>query len=244
MFETVVVESRVQPIRRTRVAVLPVSVGLHGLAVTAAILSSVWGVVLPMNAPPQFESFQGMRPAPVLPTLPAVKPPVPVNPPPKGEPPKTPDSVFTQAPISNPTVRTPDSIPDTIPQVGPAGNSLPEIAVAGPGSSGSPTGSELGGTEPIQVGPGSATMPVVRVRVQPEYPELLTKMGLRGTAIVECVVGEDGVIASATVVKATHALFGESARNAVMRWKFLPGRLNGQPVATIFQLTVTFEVRR
>lgn len=241
MFETVVVESRVQPIRRTRVAVLPVSLGLHGLAVTAAILSGVWGVVLPMNAPPQFESFRGMRPAPVMP---AVKPPVPVNPPPKGESPKTPDSVFTQAPISNPTVQTPDSIPDTIPEVGPTGNSLPEIAVAGPGSSGSPTGSGFGATEPIQVGPGSATMPVVRVRVQPEYPELLTKMGLRGTAIVECVVGEDGVITSATVVKATHPLFGESARNAVMQWKFLPGRLNGQTVATIFQLTVTFEVRR
>ncbi|MCM2315384.1 MAG: TonB family protein [Thermoanaerobaculia bacterium] len=241
MFETVVVESRVQPIRRTRVAVLPVSLGLHGLAVSAAILSSIWGVVLPMNAPPQFESFQGMRPAPAMPE---VKPQVRVDPPPKGEPPKTPASVFTQAPISNPTVQTPEAIPDTIPEVGPAGSSLPEIAVAGPGSSGSPTGSEFVGTEPIQVGPGSATMPVVRVRVQPEYPELLTKMGLRGTAIVECIVGEDGVITSATVVKATHPLFGESARNAVMKWKFLPGRLNGQPVATIFQLTVTFEVRR
>lgn len=242
MFETVVVESRVQPIRRARIAVLPVSVGLHGLAVTAAILSSVWGVVLPMNAPPQFESFQGIRPAPVMPE---VKPPVRVDPPPKGEPSKTPSSVFTQAPVSNPTTQTPNVIPDTIPDVGPAGSSLPEIAVAGPGSDGNPTGGDGGGSSEIfQVGPGSATMPVVRVRVQPEYPQLLTKMGLRGSAIVECIVGENGVITSATVVKATHPLFGESARNAVMQWKFLPGRLNGQPVATIFQLTVTFEVRR
>ncbi|MGK2858993.1 MAG: energy transducer TonB [Thermoanaerobaculia bacterium] len=242
MFETVVVESRVQPIRRSRVAVLPVSVGLHGLAVTAAILSGVWGVVLPSNAPAQFESFQGFRPAPVMQE---VKPPVRVDPPPKGAPPKSPESIFTQTPISNPTTQTPESTPDTIPVVGPASSSLPEIVVAGPGSSGSPSGSDIGGpVGPVQVGPGSATMPVVRVRVQPEYPKILVGVGLRGSAMVECIVGEDGVITSATVVSATHQLFGESARNAVMQWKFLPGRLNGQPVATIFQLTVTFEVKR
>jgi hypothetical protein len=28
-----------------------------------------------------------------------------------------------------------------------------------------------------------------------------------------------------------------------MQWKFLPGRLQGQPVSTIFQLTVTFQVK-
>ncbi len=242
MFETVAVESRVQPIRRSRVAVLPVSVALHGLAITAALLSSVWGVVLPPNAPPQFASFKGMAP---LPVVPEVKPPVRVEPPPKVEPPKGPQSVFTQPPVSNPTVQTPISIPNTIPVVGPATSALPEIPVVGPGSPGSQSGGDPRGTTgPVEVGPGSATMPVVRVRVQPVYPPLLQGVGVRGSAIVECIVGEDGVITSATIVSATHQLFGASAKEAVMQWKFLPGRLNGQPVATIFRLTVTFEVKR
>jgi len=93
-------------------------------------------------------------------------------------------------------------------------------------------------------GPVSARGLVVRVRGRPEYPKLLVGPGVRGSAVAECIVGEDGVITSATVVSATHQLFGDSARNAVMQWKFLPGRLNGQPVATIFRLTVTFEVKR
>ena len=242
MFETVVVESRVQPIRRTRVAVLPVSVGLHGLAVTAAILSSIWGVVLPMNAPPQFESFRGMRPAPALPVE---RQPVKAAEPQKSEATKPQQSVFSEPVQTNPTVRTPDSIPNEIPEVGPASSTLPEIAIAGPGSQSSSSGTDIGGpVGPMPVGPGSATMPVVRVRVQPEYPKLLQGAGLRGSAVVECIVGEDGAIRSATVVSATHQLFGDSARDAVMQWKFLPGRLNGQPVATIFRLTVTFDVKR
>lgn len=242
MFETVVVESRVQPIRRTRVAVLPVSVGLHGLAVTAAILSSVWSVVLPVNAPPQFESFRGIRPAPALPVE---RQPVKAAEPPKSDVAKPQQSVFSDPVQTNPTVPTPNSIPNEIPEVGPATSGLPEIAVAGPGSQSGSNGTDIGGpVGPVQVGPGSATMPVVRVRVQPEYPKILVGVGVRGQAVVECVVGEDGVITSATVVSATHQLFGDSARRAVMQWKFLPGRLNGQPVATIFRLTVTFEVRR
>jgi TonB family protein len=96
----------------------------------------------------------------------------------------------------------------------------------------------------VQVGPGRATMPVVIKRVQPVYPKMLATINVKGSAVVECVVGRDGVIESATVVHATHVLFGEAAREAVMQWKFLPGRLGSEPVATIFQLTVTFQVQR
>jgi TonB family protein len=244
MFETVVVESKRHPIRKGSVAVLPVSIALHALAIGGVIASSVWSVPLPTNAPAQYEAFAGVRP---MPAMAVERPPVKVEPPPKGEPPKGPESIFTQQPVSNPTTLTPIAVPDTIPDVDPGGGGLPEVPVGdpslvGPGSGGIDLGD--GNGAPVEVGPGRATMPVVLKRVQPVYPKLLVSVGLRGSAVVECVVGRDGVIESARVVRATHQLFGDAARDAVMEWKFLPGRLRGDAVATVFQLTVTFEVQR
>jgi len=245
MFETAVVESKLHPIRKGRVATLPVSVALHALAITGVIVSNVWSVTLPTNAPAQYEAFNGARAVP----LPPPERPVRVDPPkPVTHQTEQQDrSVFTEPTAQNPTILTPGKVPDFIPNVNAGGGGLPEVPVGDPnlvGPGGGGSSSDVGGGGPVQVGPGSASMPVVIKRVQPVYPQLLVKVGMPGSAIVECVVGRDGVIESAQVVHATNPLFGEAAREAVMQWKFLPGRLQGQPVSTIFQLTVTFQVKR
>jgi len=245
MFETVVVESKPHPIRKGKMATLPVSVALHALAITGVIVSNVWSVTLPTNAPAQYEAFNGARAVPLPPPEKPVRvdPPKPVDRQPQQQQP----SVFTEPPASNPTILTPTAVPNTTPNVEPGVGGPRELAVGdpslvGPGGGGSASDSSDSG--PVQVGPGRATMPVVLKRVQPVYPQLLVTVGLPGSAVVECVVGRDGVIESARVVHATNPLFGEAAREAVMQWKFLPGRLQGQPVATIFSLTVTFQVKR
>ncbi|MBI2213364.1 MAG: TonB family protein [Acidobacteria bacterium] len=243
MFETVAVESKPHPIRKGRVATLPVSIALHALAISGVIASNVWSVSFPTNSPAQYESFHGAQAVPVPPEQ---EQPRRVEPPqPKPEQ-RSQESIFTERPAQNPTTATPIGIPDTIPDVEAGGGGLPEIAVgdpslAGPGGGESQVGS---GGEPVAVGPGRATMPVILKRVQPIYPKMLVAVGLKGSAVVECVVGRDGAIESARVVRATHPLFGDAARDAVLQWKFLPGRLSNQPVATIFQLTVNFEVKR
>ena len=244
MFETTVVESKLHPIRKGRYVTLPVSVALHVLAISGAIASSVWSVSFPTNSPSQYESFAGLRPAPVVPPE---QPPVRVELPKPNPTQSTPQPVFSEPPPSNPTILTPGEIPNEIPNVEPGGGGPAEIAVGDPSAvhpGGGGGGGEIGNVTPMQVGPGRATMPEVLRRVQPIYPHMLVSVGLPGSAVVECVVGRDGVIESATVVRATHQLFGAAARDAVMPWKFLPGRLRGEPVATIFQLTVNFEVRR
>jgi len=101
----------------------------------------------------------------------------------------------------------------------------------GPGQSG-----------PFVAGEGGVTQPITIKRVEPIYPPILIKAHLEGFAIVECIVEADGTITSATVKTTTHELFGQAARDAVLQWKFKPGRLNGEPVPTIFELTVTFRV--
>jgi protein TonB len=242
MFETVAVESRPHPIRKGRVATLPVSVALHALAIGAVVASSVWSVSVPTSAPAQYEAFAGAQAVPVPPPQ---ERPVRTEPQRPAQQPSQQQSVFTQPAAQNPTTLTPTEVPGTIPDVEANGGGLPEVPVGDPslvGPGGGGGQSDDGG--PVQVGPGRATMPVVTRRVQPVYPQMLVKVGLRGSATVECIVGRDGTIESARVVHATHALFGEAARDAVLQWKFLPGRLGNQPVATIFQLTVSFDVKR
>lgn len=244
MFETVAVESRPHPIRKGRMATLPVSIALHALAISGVIASNVWSVGFPTGSPAQYESFRGAQTVPVPPPQ---ERPRQVEPPRTTEPPRNDSqSIFTEPQAQNPTILTPGAIPDEIPDVTAGGGGLPEIPVGdpslvGPGG-GAGAGSGDGG--PVEVGPGRATMPVVLKRVPPAYPNALAAIGLKGHAVVECIVGRDGVIESARVVSATHPLFGEAARDAVLQWKFLPGRLGDRNVATIFQLNVNFDVKR
>jgi len=245
MFETTVVESRVGHASRTRAVSLPVSLGLHGAIIATAVLASVWSVKMPPASPPQFKPFI-MR---VLPQIPA---PVTPSRPREPEPVRPPQEANSRS--SDPVVDAPPQvIPPTIPNLPEGENTGP---INGPvqwnfsGDAQQDTGTGFSDAlEPIHTGPysveaGGATKPITIKRVEPVYPPLLVRAKLNGFAVIECVVQEDGQITSAEIVKTNHQLFGEAAREAVLQWRFLPGRLNGNPVPTIFQLTVNFEVRR
>lgn len=246
MFETTVVESRVEHTSRTRAMTLPVSVGLHAAVISAAVLASTWSVTMPKASPPQFRPL-------VLPMTPRV--PLPVQPPRQPEPrqPEPQQQVRVDAPPAGPMIDAPPtSIPPTIPNLTPGQETGPVDRNApfdwtGAGNErggGSEDGDGTATTGPLIPGVGGVTKPITIKRVEPNYPPLLIKAKLNGFAIVECIVEEDGRITSAQVVDTNHPLFGEAAREAVLQWKFLPGRLNGEPVPTIFNLTVKFEVRR
>jgi TonB family protein len=50
-------------------------------------------------------------------------------------------------------------------------------------------------------------------------------------------------VTDARILKPLPLGLGESALDAVKRWKFKPGTLNGQPVAVYYNLTVTFRLQ-
>lgn len=86
--------------------------------------------------------------------------------------------------------------------------------------------------------------PVIIQRVEPVYPALLQRMGMSGVVRIECVISRSGQLTDIRVVHSTHQLFSESALDAVSQWTFQPGTLDGRPVATRFDFTVNFAVRR
>jgi len=226
---------------------LPVSVGLHVAIISTAVLANAWSVAMPKASPPQYKPF-------LMKVLPAIPAPVRPAPPRRPDPPAEPQQVRVTTPPAGPVVDAPPTqIPPTIPNLTPGEATGP---IDGPvswdwnGTGDTGTGDGFGDgivTEPsgpYQVGAGGATKPVTIRRVEPIYPSILVRAKLNGFAVVECIVEEDGRITSAQVVDTNHPLFGEAAREAVLQWKFLPGRLNGEPVPTIFNLTVNFQVRR
>jgi protein TonB len=94
---------------------------------------------------------------------------------------------------------------------------------------------------PLRVG-GDVKAPVVVDRVDPEYTEPARKARVAGVVVVEAIIDKNGRVQDVKVIKGLPMGLGASAEAAVRQWRFKPGTLNGKPVATIFNLTVTFKM--
>lgn len=94
---------------------------------------------------------------------------------------------------------------------------------------------------PMRVG-GAVKAPTVTNRAQPEYTETARKARVAGTVIVEAIIDRNGNVDRVKVIKGLPMGLSEQAANAVRKWKFKPGTMNGNAVDTIFNLTVTFQL--
>ena len=90
--------------------------------------------------------------------------------------------------------------------------------------------------------PGGAIRPPVRTSyVAPEYPEIARKARVEGTVIIEAIIGIDGRVENARVLKSS-PLLDSAALAAVRRWEYTPTLLNGDPTAVIMTVTVQFNL--
>ena len=72
--------------------------------------------------------------------------------------------------------------------------------------------------------------------------EVARKARISGIVIVECIIDKTGNVTNVQVLKPLPFGLDQAAVEAVKRWKFKPGTLNGQPVDVIFNLTVNFKL--
>ena len=67
------------------------------------------------------------------------------------------------------------------------------------------------------------------------------------TGIVEAIIDREGNVTDAHIIAnlLRPVPFGldQTALEAVKRWKFRPGTLNGQPVPVIYNLTINFRLQ-
>lgn len=72
--------------------------------------------------------------------------------------------------------------------------------------------------------------PQTRSQVSPLYPAEARSAGLTGEVLVEFLVGEDGRVLDARVLRATNPVFESPTLRAVQKWRFEPGKKSGRPV--------------
>jgi len=98
-----------------------------------------------------------------------------------------------------------------------------------------------------QVG-GEVTAPVVKNRVEPQFPESARRAMGSGTnvmVIVRCIITPEGCVRAVQLIsQSPYPELNGAALQAIAQWTFEPGRLHGQPVDVEFNLTVNFMVGR
>jgi TonB family protein len=90
----------------------------------------------------------------------------------------------------------------------------------------------------LRVG-GAVKPPKKVVDVQPVYPEDAKAAGLEGYVILDIVIGEDGSVIEAGVMRSIPAL-DSAAIDAVRQWQFEPTLLNGEPVEIEMTVSIKF----
>ena len=248
MFETSVIRVRVAAAPR-RIGLLTASIAFHSLVIVGAVVMTLSSVSFPKKAPAEMDLFRPVPPVSLPPALGTPRPPAP-----------RPPAAQQQAPRTTPTltaVTAPPVVPDTITPAA-ASTSTPSDASAssstpgtGEGPIGDPNGVAGGiGTDPGAVAgtgeilhPGGDVKPaIVLQRVSPAYPQVAVKAHMNGTVVIECIIGRDGTCRDPRVLTSTFTAFNQSALDAVQRWRFAPGTLNGRVVDTYFDLTVVFKL--
>jgi periplasmic protein TonB len=83
-------------------------------------------------------------------------------------------------------------------------------------------------------------LPVATYQAPPTYPYDMKKAGITGTVTVAFVLEADGHVSSAYAESATQHEFEANAIQAVMKWRFHPGRRGGRAVRTHMSVPIKF----
>ncbi|MDE6204653.1 MAG: M56 family metallopeptidase, partial [Duncaniella sp.] len=75
------------------------------------------------------------------------------------------------------------------------------------------------------------------------YPADAYREGVQGRVVMQFVVGKDGKVTSPTVVRGVCESIDEEAKRVVMQLPdFIPGKMNGEPVAVRYRLPLVFKL--
>jgi len=77
---------------------------------------------------------------------------------------------------------------------------------------------------------------------QPAYPPLAQHMNVRGSVVLEALIGTDGIIQNLRVTSGP-AILASAAQQAIREWRFKPIVQNGQAVESKATITVNFTIK-
>ena len=80
-------------------------------------------------------------------------------------------------------------------------------------------------------------------QIQPQYSDYGRKARIPGTVELLIIVNADGTVKFDNVRKNLGYGLDQKAIEAVKKWKFVPGKKDGKPVATYVSVLVNFSLR-
>ena len=93
---------------------------------------------------------------------------------------------------------------------------------------------------PANANPGGQITPAEPVyKKAPEYPKVARQIGASGVVEVEAMIGTDGRVKNAKVLKG-NPMLQKAAIDAVNEWRYKPALLNGKPVESPVQIKLNF----
>lgn len=90
---------------------------------------------------------------------------------------------------------------------------------------------------------GDLFAPVVTRAVAPGYPLELMRENVQGIVELSAVIQSDGSVGDVRVLNSADDRLEAYARNALLRWQFLPALRNGNPVALLAVVRIPFKAR-
>jgi protein TonB len=142
---------------------------------------------------------------------------------------------YLAPPLPTPATPEPAPVERSVPPV-PGSNETAAASVGG----GSPEETGAASPEPYAALPFGAEPPVLKTRVEPQYPTVARKAGIGGEVVLQIVVERDGRIGSAFAVQEAPMGLTAAATDAVRRWVYSPARLDGRPIAVVKTVRVRF----
>lgn len=78
------------------------------------------------------------------------------------------------------------------------------------------------------------------VRTSPITPFEMRRAGIKGDVIIEFIVDTSGNVREPAIIQSSHPAFEQAAIDAVLRWKFKPGRKGGAAQNTRVRQAIAF----
>ena len=193
---------------------------------------------LPATPPPVLEPVEP-APAP-LPAVPAPAAPAPAVPPAAEVPPEPPPPRAIVRPLPpRPAIRKPQEARRPVP-ARPSAEEPAETARLPP--SPAPPAPSASASSPPSLGPTISAAPLPG-NGKPPYPLSARRMGEQGRVMISVSLSASGTPESVSVTTSSgHAVLDEAAVNAIRGWRFRPAERNGQPVASMLNVPVTFRL--
>ena len=96
-----------------------------------------------------------------------------------------------------------------------------------------------------RVGDPGVTPPRLLSAAHPRYTDEARRAGIQGVAVVECVVGTDGTVGEARIVRSLDQSYGLDAEAlaAARLYLFTPGSRGGKAIPVLVTLEMSFTVR-